>query len=280
MKFLKITCILLIATTHLCIAQASFNSFYTLQTEPTKQITVVTNKLGINYKEDWNKNNKFRNSLSYSTRRIDQEFNNQNIISDNNFVSLENKFEFIKTINQKFKIHFSSTTAFNYQGKISLKNFLLLGELFVDYEINNKQSVKIGLQKSTTFGTPKILPYLKYNFKIGEKFNAELGFPESNISYSNNSRNLFYLNHYYEGNQYQFTTSNFWNNSKKSGKLDYSQVNTSMNYERKMDEKWKAIFKLGYSYNKEYNINSNALNPNIIPIQDGFSLAIGLQYKL
>lgn len=272
MRFLKIVTVLFLISTQIYSAQTLLTPYLNVKTEPTKKTTVTTNAFGITLKKNWSKNNEIENNMSYTKTNINQESNAYSFKNDSEYSSIENRLAYSRKVNDHFQLRAKVITAFNYDEKASWNDFLLLGGILIDYKINPHHSLSGGILRSTALGTPKIHPSFTYHFQANDKLKAAIGFPESQISYSNNSRNVFFWNHSYEGNQ--FNTNN------GTGTFTFSQINSSLNYERQIDERWKANFKCGYSFQKDYKSTSSLDNSISLPIKDGYLLAIGLQYKL
>jgi len=140
-----------------------------------------------------------------------------------------------------------------------------------------KTKIVLGAGRTSIFGSPKFTPIIAFDYKMNEKANFRIGFPDSKVSYSNNERNRFSLTNSFNGNFYHLDQIN---NENKAEKAVLSQMTSALEYERNVSNNWFLNFKAGYDFNKKYNL----LDRNNHKVYDyntgnGYVLGIGIKYK-
>ncbi|SNR84954.1 DUF6268 family outer membrane beta-barrel protein [Flavobacterium sp. ov086] len=260
-------------------AQENFSVNMNLKTEPTDKIDFNESSIGIKFSKELNAKNQITNTLEYSSLKV-----NYDVISFKNtedldqFNKIENKFEIKHEISNATKLELAITPSANFQQNLDASDFSLFGSFDISQQFNSKTTLKIGVARSAIFGYPKFIPTLSVNYQMNDHSNMLLGFPDSNISYSNNIRNKFSLTNSFNGTFYHLDTpNNFYENANKAS---LSQMTSAFEYERNVTKNWFLNFKAGYDFNKKYNLQDND-NHRIYDFNtgNGYILGIGIKYK-
>ena len=260
-------------------AQENFSVNMNLKTEPTDKIDFNESSIGIKFSKELNAKNQITNTLEYSSLKV-----NYDVISFKNtedldqFNKIENKFEIKHEISNATKLELAITPSANFQQNLDASDFSLFGSFDISQQFNSKTTLKIGVARSAIFGYPKFIPTLSVNYQMNDHSNMLLGFPDSNISYSNNIRNKFSLTNSFNGTFYHLDTpNNFYENANKAS---LSQMTSAFEYERNVTKNWFLNFKAGYDFNKKYNPQDND-NHRIYDFNtgNGYILGIGIKYK-
>lgn len=260
-------------------AQENFSVNMNLKTEPTDKIDFNESSIGIKFSKELNAKNQITNTLEYSSLKV-----NYDVISFKNtedldqFNKIENKFEIKHEISNATKLELAITPSANFQQNLDASDFSLFGSFDISQQLNSKTTLKIGVARSAIFGYPKFIPTLSVNYQMNDHSNMLLGFPDSNISYSNNIRNKFSLTNSFNGTFYHLDTpNNFYENATKAS---LSQMTSAFEYERNVTKNWFLNFKAGYDFNKKYNLQDND-NHRIYDFNtgNGYILGIGIKYK-
>lgn len=260
-------------------AQEKFSVNMNLKTEPTDKIDFNESSIGIKFSKELNAKNQITNTLEYSSLKV-----NYDVISFKNtedldqFNKIENKFEIKHEISNATKLELAITPSANFQQNLDASDFSLFGSFDISQQLNSKTTLKIGVARSAIFGYPKFIPTLSVNYQMNDHSNMLLGFPDSNISYSNNIRNKFSLTNSFNGTFYHLDTpNNFYENATKAS---LSQMTSAFEYERNVTKNWFLNFKAGYDFNKKYNLQDND-NHRIYDFNtgNGYILGIGIKYK-
>jgi len=260
-------------------AQENFSVNMNLKTEPTDKIDFNESSIGIKFSKELNAKNQITNTLEYSSLKV-----NYDVISFKNtedldqFNKIENKFEIKHEISNATKLELAITPSANFQQNLDASDFSLFGSFDISQQLNSKTTLKIGVARSAIFGYPKFIPTLSVNYQMNDHSNMLLGFPDSNISYSNNIRNKFSLTNSFNGTFYHLhTPNNFYENANKAS---LSQMTSAFEYERNVTKNWFLNFKAGYDFNKKYNLQDND-NHRIYDFNtgNGYILGIGIKYK-
>lgn len=260
-------------------AQENLSVNMNLKTEPTDQIDFTESDVKISLSKKINNKNKITNTLAYSNLKVNYELERieevENITGLN---QIQNRFEFLHTFTNTTNLNFSVSPMVNFQRNINSTNFSLLGSFEINQELNSKITIRMGLARATYLGNAKFLPTLLLHYKVNDKSNAEIGFPDSKISYSNNSRNMFSLSNSFNGNFYNVDQQNSF--TKEASKVTLSQMTSALEYERNVDKNWFLNFKAGYDFDKKYSItDQNNHKIHDFNTGNGFVLGVGIKYK-
>ncbi|PBJ11719.1 DUF6268 family outer membrane beta-barrel protein [Flavobacterium sp. ACN6] len=260
-------------------AQESFGAYFNIKTEPTEKINFNTTDAALFYQKQLGTKNKITNTLSYSNLKVNYEFNPYNFYADQDkFNQIQNTFEYSGEISEKTKWGFSVVPTANFQGNLDFSALTVLGNLEIKQQISSKLNVILGAGRTSIFGAPKFTPIVAFDYKMNEKTNLKIGFPDSKISYSNNDRNKFSLTNSFNGNFYHLDETSDKNNSAEKAVL--SQMTTALEYERNAAGNWFLNFKAGYDFNKKYNLLDNS-NHKVYDYNsgNGYILGLGIKYK-
>lgn len=258
-------------------AQEKISVSTNLKTEPTDKIDFNETSIAVLYQTAINSKNKIKNTTEYSNLKVNYEPGNfKDFENLNDFTQLKNKFEFIHETSN-VKLNFTLTPTANFQRNLDFSNVTFLGNFEISRQLNSKTNISVGVSRNTVFGYPKILPGLSIQYKINDKIDLLIGFPDSKISYSNNIRNAFSLTNRFNGNFYNLDHSLTENNGTK---ISTSQITTAFEYERNVDTNWFLHFKAGYDFNKKYSILDGD-NHKLYDFNsgNGYILGIGIKYK-
>ncbi len=259
-------------------AQENFSAAVNFKTEPTDKINFSETNMAVFYQKKLGTKSKIANTLEYSNLKVNYEFNPYNFYADQDkFNQVQDKFEYSSEITEKTKWQLSVVPTANFQSKLDFSDVTVLGSLEISQQLSSKFNVIIGAGRTSIFGAPKFTPIVAFDYKMNEKTDFKIGFPDSRISYSNNDRNKFSLTNSFNGNFYHLDETNTDNNAEKAV---LSQMTSALEYERNVGGNWFLNFKAGYDFNKKYNL----LDSNDHKIYDynsgnGYVLGIGIKYK-
>ena len=259
-------------------AQENFSATLNFKTEPTDKINFSEINIAVFYQKKLGTKSKIANTLEYSNLKVNYEFNPYNFYADQDkFNQVQDKFEYSSEIAEKTRWQLSVVPTANFQSKLDFSDVTVLGSLEISQQLSSKFDVIVGAGRTSIFGAPKFTPIVAFDYKMNEKTDFKIGFPDSRISYSNNDRNKFSLTNSFNGNFYHLDEKNVDNNAEKAV---LSQMTSALEYERNVAANWFLNFKAGYDFNKKYNL----LDSNDHKIYDynsgnGYVLGIGIKYK-
>ncbi|MDQ8011726.1 MAG: DUF6268 family outer membrane beta-barrel protein [Flavobacterium nitrogenifigens] len=260
-------------------AQGNFSAAVNFKTEPTEKINFSETSIAVFYQKKIGTKSKIANTLEYSNLKVNYELNSYNFYADQDkFNQVQNKFEYSSEIAEKTKWKLSVIPTANFQSKLDFSDVTVLGSLEISQQISSKLSITAGAGRTSIFGAPKITPIVAFDYKMNEKTDFRIGFPDSKISYSNNDRNKFSLTNSFNGNFYHLDeTSSIDDNAEKA---ILSQMTSALEYERNVGGNWFLHFKAGYDFNKKYNLLDSS-NHKIYDYTtgNGYVLGIGIKYK-
>lgn len=269
----------------LSVLNVSAQSEYTVEMNIKNQAakSITTNETGgkITIFKNIDTKNKITNSFRYNKLGVSYPLENYDL-QDNLrlFNSFENDFEMAHQLNSKTTVNLEIKPTVNFEKDLGLSDVSLLGGIEVAYAYNPKNTIRAGIKRTTVLGKPETLPTLSFTHKLNEKTFMTLGFPDSQISYSNNSRNTFLLKNSFEGNLYRLDAPQTIDSYSNAPKTSFSQIASTLEYERNMDGNWFMGFKGGYGFNRNYSLTDTKGNSKFnFDSDNGYIFSIGIKYK-
>ncbi|MFC5681652.1 hypothetical protein ACFPTQ_00595 [Flavobacterium sp. GCM10022190] len=262
-------------------AQSGYSIELNTKTIPTEEITKNETSIRFVITENLNKKNKITNSISYKNTGL--KYNLDDFYSAENKINLnriDNLFKLKHELSSKTAIEIEAETVLGFEKKMGFTNANLFGGLNLYYSINPKNNIQIGVKRWSVFGKAQIYPTLSFLSQLNESTSFEIGFPNTAIKYSNNSRNYFSLTNTFEGEFYKLYQNKIISPNLSANKISFSQMSTVFEYERNVDQNWFMNFQGGYQFNKKYVLtnSSGATNFNF-NANDGYVFKIGIKYK-
>jgi len=260
-------------------AQEHFGVSMNIKTEPTKKINFNETDIAVFYQKKIGTQNTITNTVEYSNLKVNYEFNPYNFNADQDkFNQIQNKFEYSYEMSEKTKWQISIIPTANFQGNLDFSDLTVLGNLEINQKLSSRLNVILGAGRTSIFGAPRFTPIIAFDYKMNEKTNFRIGFPDSKFSYSNNERNKFSLTNSFNGNFYHLDVSA--DKDSNAEKAVLSQMTSAFEYERNVTKNWFLNFKAGYDFNKKYNL----LNNNDHKVYDyntgnGYVLGVRIKYK-
>lgn len=260
-------------------AQDNFSAYSTITTQTAENIKVNNFILGGNYSKKINSKFNLAADVVFNSKNIMYFGGDYSNLYLDDFKKLKSVLTFSYSSGLKYKYYFSLEPFIANEKQLKISSLYFLSQFKVDFNLKQNNILTVGIGNTSVFGKPSVIPIINYYYKYSDKLNFSIGFPEAKISYSNNTRNIFALKNDFNGSFYSLdnTSKTFLDNSTKSS---FSQVTTSLEYERKMDANWFVNFKAGYDYNKKYLLLDNNYKTNFnFNIQDGYNLGLTIKYK-
>lgn len=279
MKILFLICSLFTISFYSMKAQEKLSVDMNLKTEPTDKINFNETNVSFKINKKINTKSKVTNTLEYSHLNVNYELGSFGSFENpDRFNQLQNQFEFLQNVSKTTDLNFTITPTANFQQNLGISDITILGSFEVHQKLGSKTDLNFGAARTAVFGYPKFMPVLSLNYQLNDKSSLLIGFPDSKISYSNNSRNKFNLTNSFNGNFYNLDSQ--INLNKEATKISLSQMTSAFEYERNVDRNWFLNFKGGYNFNKKYTLidrdNHEVYNFNI---GNGYVLGIGIKYK-
>jgi len=278
MKVRFLICSLFLISVLSMKAQENFAAYANIKMEPTEKINFSETNSGIFYQKKLGTKNQISNTLEYSSLKVNYDLNQYDFYADQErFTQIQNNFQYSNQLLEKTKLRISVIPTANFQENLDFKDITVLGNLEVEQQLSSKIKVILGAGRTSVFGVPKFTPIAAFDYKMNEKTNFKIGFPDSKVSYSNNERNKFSLTNSFNGNFYHL---NEINNTDKAEKAVLSQMTSALEYERNVSNNWFLNFKAGYDFNKKYNLLDSD-NHKVYDYNsgNGYVLGIGIKYK-
>ncbi|HKO78324.1 MAG TPA: DUF6268 family outer membrane beta-barrel protein [Flavobacterium sp.] len=268
-------------------AQKGLTIDLNIKTEPIENGSIKQTGIGVSFFKDIGTKNKLTNTFKYKSTTVTDEIETyllKNYVTnyDNtHFNSFENIFEFSHQMTEKTKLNLVIEPTANYESNFEISDISILGGIELSQTLNKNNSIDLGIKRMNVFGKPEILPTFSFNHKFNNKAYLKLGFPNSELSYSNSIRNKFSLNNDFSGNSYNLNSPIITDDLNTITKLGFSQMETTLQFERNMDTSWYINLKGGYSSNKEFKFSDeNRTNEMNQSLKNGGVFSVSIKYKL
>lgn len=259
-------------------AQNNYSVDFGISTQPTENIKINEVSFGVDYNKVFHSKYKLESNLKFNSKDISYS-NNGLFNSLITFKELGNQFIFSYLKSDKMNVNFKLEPYAASENNLKLTDMDWLGELNLDFVLSPNKKLTIGASRNNFLGKTRVLPVFTYSYEYSKELNLSIGFPESKWSYSNNSRNVFSLKSAFNGSVYNLENSS---NSLalNSTKASFSQLTTSLEYERNMDSNWYVNFKMGYDFNRKYLLLDNNYDTTLdFDIKDGCQFGLTIKYK-
>ncbi|PVX45339.1 hypothetical protein C8C85_1128 [Flavobacterium sp. 103] len=268
-------------------AQKGFTIDLNIKTEPIENGSIKQTGIGIFFFKDIGTKNKLTNTFKYKSTTVTDEIETyllKNYVtnySSTHFIGFENIFEFSHQIAEKTKLKIAIEPTANYEGNFDISDISILGGIELSQSLNKNNSIDLGIKRMTVFGKPEILPTFSFNHKFNNETYLKLGFPNSELAYSNSIRNKFSLNNDFSGSSYNLYSPIATDDTNTITKLGFSQMETTLQFERNMETSWYVSLKGGFSSNKEFKFSDeNRTNEMNQTLKNGGIFSISIKYKL
>lgn len=268
-------------------AQKGLTIDLNIKTEPIENGSINQTGIGVLFFKDIGTKNNLTNTFKYKTTTVTDEIETyllKNYVtnySNTHFNSFENIFEFSHQMTEKTKLNIVIEPTANYESNFEISNISILGGIEFNQTLNKKNSIDLGIKRMTVFGKPEILPTFSFNHQFNNEAYLKLGFPNSELSYSNSIRNKFSLNNDFSGSSYNLNSPIVTDDLNTITKIGFTQMETTLQFERNMDTSWYVSLKGGYSSNKEFNFSDeNRTNEMNQSLKNGGVFSVSIKYKL
>lgn len=259
-------------------AQETFSADFNLKTESTDQIDFTEINMALQYNKKTDNKDQLTNTFEYTNLNVNYELGRFTTYKNlDRFNQLKNKTDFLHKFSNTTKVNFSLTPVFSFQQNPDISDFSILGSLEIIQQIDSNISLAFGAARATVFGYPGFIPVASLNFKINNKSNLLIGFPDSKFSYSNNIRNKFNLSNSFNGNFYNLDQAIATNTATRAS---LAQMTSAIEYERNVEKNWFIHFRAGYDFNKKYKLLDSD-NHKIYDFNsgNGYTVGVGIKYK-
>ncbi|MEL1239514.1 DUF6268 family outer membrane beta-barrel protein [Flavobacterium flavipallidum] len=252
-----------------------------LKTVPTETLKKNETEARFSFYKNVDEKNKITNSTGYKNTvlnyNLDNYYSAENKI---NFNRIENDLEFKHQFNKKTALNLELKTVAAFENNLDFSAINVFGGATFEYAFNQKNNIELGVERMSVFGKATILPTIAFYSKLNAKTSFEVGFPNSSIQYSNNERNHFSLTNSFDGEFYKLDQSKTISNNLRASKISFSQMTTTLEYERNVDRNWFLNFQGGYQFNKQYTLTDDKGTTKFnFDASNGYLFNIGIKYK-
>lgn len=228
-----------------------------------------------------NKKNAISNTVGYKNKSINYSSTSLEFPKIlNQFNKIENNLEFSHLLSSKTKLIIAVKPVATFEKNLDFQDIALLGGIGIGYLFNEKTSLNLGITRETYFGAIAILPTISFYHKLNEKLAIDLGFPNTTVSFSNNIRNEFKLTNNFNGSYYNLDNPVLINNTMLATTARFSNMTSSIEYDRNVDSNWFLNFKTGYEFNKKFTLEDANNNTTFSDNNNkAYIFTIGIKYK-
>jgi hypothetical protein len=260
-------------------AQKNFSAYVTMNTQPTENIKMNETIFGADYTEIFSSKFKLKTNVVFDSKHIHYYgagFSNTFL---NVYQQLKTELTFSYTKNPTYQYQLKIAPFIANEKELNFSSLYVLGSASIAFKLAQKQLLTLGLANTAILGKPALLPLFSYEYKFNDKLNVAVGFPDTKISYSNNVRNIFALKNEFNGSFYSLSDATKAQ-SATNKKSSFSQITSSVEYERNLETNWFVNFKAGYDFNRKYLLLDQQYNTTFdFNIEDGYHLGITIKYK-
>nr|WP_315195512.1 DUF6268 family outer membrane beta-barrel protein [uncultured Flavobacterium sp.] len=287
MRIHNFTTILILIPLFSVYAQNGYTFEFNTKTEPIDNGSIKQTEIGMQFLKDFSTNNKLTNTFKYKSTTITDEIetyllaNYDSNYNNTHFNSFSNVFEFSHQFSKNTKLSLSIEPTVNFQNTISISDVIILGGVTINQVINKNSSIDLGIKRMTVFGKPQLLPTFAFNHQFNKDFDLKLGFPNTELSYSSSIRDKFRISNDFSGSNYNLSSLIVADDKSNITKVGFSQMETTLQYERNIDTSWFVNFKGGYSTKKEFKFSDENKTTEINQaLKNGSVFSISIKYKL
>ena len=217
--------------------------------------TVGLNKalLGANFSFAIGKN-QLNNNVTYTNYTIDYGFDHfENEEALETFNEIKYNLTYTGKVNKSLGYTFgiTPTLSSNVKSNLSFKDIYVASYFFVTKQFN-KNAFSLGLEYNPLFSRKNPIPVVAYNYS-GEKFTYKIGFPETEITYNLNERNL--LSAFFKPNGfYSNLSKKITYNTSLIGKANYVSFLSGIQFQRSINEYWSVGLQSGFQTFSKYQL--------------------------
>jgi hypothetical protein len=259
-------------------AQNNYSFDFVVNTQPTENIKINEVSFGADYSKTFDSKFRIENKLVFNSKNINY-FNSDYSISESEFNLVSNRFVFCYLKSKKTSFNFEIEPFVASENNLKWDDIDFFGGVNVEFILSSNKKLMFGFNRNAILGKPMILPVFAYDYQYSNDLNFRIGFPETNIKFSNNPRNMFCIKSVFDGSNYNLDKEDkvF---SLNSDKASFSQLTTSFEYERNMNTNWFVNFKMGYDFNRKYLLQDSNYNTTFdFNIKNGCNLGLTIKYK-
>jgi hypothetical protein len=287
MRIKNITKLLILIHMFSANAQNGYTIDMNMKTEPIENGSIKQTEIGMQYFKNIRSKNTLTNTFKYNSTVITDEIetyllkNYATNYSSTFFNSFDDTFEFSRQLSKKTKLNVAIEPTVNYQSNFDISDVTILGGIELSQLLDKNNSINLGIKRMTVFGKAEILPTFSYNHQFNKDTYLKLGFPNSELTYSNSIRNKFSINNDFSGSSYNLNSPILADDLNTITKVGFSQMETTLQFERNMDSSWFIGIKGGYSSNKEFKFSDeNKIKEMNLALKNGSVFSISIKYKL
>lgn len=269
-----------------CILNVKGQSDYSLElnikSATADKMTINETGLGVLFSNIIDTRNSFTNAIRYKKTKVGYDMATYNLQHDlNDFNSLENDFIFNHEFNSKTSVNINLKPTINFETNVGFSDIQFLGGASLNYYFNAKNNLSIGVARDVYFSQVSIVPTIKYSALLTTKTMLSIGFPNSQLTYSHNQKNIFTLNNKFQGAVFNLDKRYINNNTDAVTSMTYSQMATTFEYARNLDKYWSINFQAGYNFNNNYYFsNSDGYTAYDFNNTNGYTLNVGLKFNI
>lgn len=193
-------------------------------------------------------------------------------------------FKVVKFLHNQWDVTFSSNPQLssNFSDGLGFEDINLGFRVGVSKRWDNSR-LDLGLERSTTLGEPKFLPYVQYGHRINRLLYAQVGFPHTYFELTINERHKVTSNTLAHGYYYNITgTGPFTGVGNDSNtKLSFSCFNFSLEHQYKIQPNITTVTRIGLLANNDFNVEDSNGNPLFtFKTNESIYFSMGLQFNL
>lgn len=202
----------------------------------------------------------FTSGLNYSNYAINYNFTEVlNTKEIDNFSRIKYTLRYFNTLidNWGFELEISPIISSNFKSGLSLNDLYLNGSLLFNRTFN-KSNLAVGLEYNSIFSTKTPIPVISYTNQINNKITYKIGFPENNVAYKINKKNMVNIFMMPRGFYSNISENLILNaDESKAEKAKYLAMLLGLNLTHTVDEYWDISLNTGFQTFSKYKLLQN-----------------------
>ncbi|WP_282079322.1 DUF6268 family outer membrane beta-barrel protein [Aquimarina algiphila] len=181
---------------------------------------------------------------------------------------------------------FSPSLSSNLEGSLSSEDLIMSSAATVSKSWDNETKSSVltfGISFGTAFGKPQFIPVISYQKMINTQWSYNLGIPRTKLNYSFDLRHKVSISASFKG---LFGNISSTMNFKDLGnltdtKLQYNALDTSVEYNYRIQPNWTTVIRIGYSpWNQLKILDKENKEIYDFEIDNTVFISMGLKFNL
>lgn len=222
-----------------------------------------------------------KTSLNYEFTHINLNTEDSHFTDIENFHSIGITISYIQKINQKWSFvgMFSPQLSSNFTNNLSSDDFYANIIALFNYSKTQNNRLSFGLVYTNSMGVPFPIPIINYWKKFDDKWQMNLGFPRTNLTYTLNPTSNFSGYIEFDGfkaNISQNMSRPYFEDERMAEQIKYNAIISGIEYDYHI-KKFQFKINLGYTLSRNFEFqDSDNDTAYEFDMRNNFNLGVGV----